>query len=547
MAGPGMLSLSRTVKYCTKLADEVMKLRGEKVLMDFKIHVKDDEFPCAKFVMAAHSPMLRAMLTSDMAEVAKQEIRLDHIRKDIIQIILDYMYCEDVNFHKDNLMELIAAADYLQMTDLKELCLGEVPCILEPGNVVEWWKEAKKMNYDTIKKHCKVIIALNFKQISQQIDFLNLGLKEMDFCVSDICCNTVNSDDIIDAVMRWTDHKGERVENLEDLLHKVQLNKCSVEGIRNAMETYEQLLDKTPVVCKLLMKSLADIAVEISKKITDIVIIVGGQEGHQVNDVCWKVDQSDAIVQFCDIPIDELETKHSVCKISQGFVITGGVDSCLCIMFIASTKSWVRLQDILENRQCHGSVCVNEVLYMLGGYLGQYTEGSKPSDSVLSMIMKNGNWECGPNLPVGIKFPKVSNCDENVYLLDAEKSKRLFHLDVTAGAWHDLAPLPVEQKCYGISMTSANRRLLVAGGRNMICAWFNIDTNTWITGTQPLREHKYGSLIHYNGKFLLLGGNYTHGSDEVEMYDIEEDNWTLCTYKMPQKLRHHHALLLNIP
>ena len=73
MAGPGMLSFTRTEKYCTKLADEVMKLRGERCLMDFKIHVKDDEFPCTKFVMAAHSPMLRAMLTSDMAEVAKQK------------------------------------------------------------------------------------------------------------------------------------------------------------------------------------------------------------------------------------------------------------------------------------------------------------------------------------------------------------------------------------------------------------------------------------------------------------------------------------------
>ena len=37
--------------------------------------------------MALHSPMLRAMFTSDMQEVAKQEIRLDDICKDIIQII----------------------------------------------------------------------------------------------------------------------------------------------------------------------------------------------------------------------------------------------------------------------------------------------------------------------------------------------------------------------------------------------------------------------------------------------------------------------------
>ena len=138
MAGPGMLSLSRTEKYCTKLADEVMKLRGEKALMDFRIHSKDDEFPCAKFVMAAHSPMLRAMLISDMAEVAKQEIRLDHISKDIIQIVLDYMYCEDVSFHRDQLMDLIVAADYFQMGELKEMCLDEVPDALEPGNVISW-------------------------------------------------------------------------------------------------------------------------------------------------------------------------------------------------------------------------------------------------------------------------------------------------------------------------------------------------------------------------------------------------------------------------
>ena len=58
MAGPGMVSLSRTERYCTKLADEIMSLRSEKCLVDFTIHVKDEEFPCAKFVMAAHSPML---------------------------------------------------------------------------------------------------------------------------------------------------------------------------------------------------------------------------------------------------------------------------------------------------------------------------------------------------------------------------------------------------------------------------------------------------------------------------------------------------------
>ena len=179
-----------------------MKLRGEKALMDFKIHVKDYEFPCAKFVMAANSPMLRAMPISDMAEVAKQEIRLDHITNEIIQLILDYMYCEDVRFHKDQLMALIAAADYLQMTELKEMCLDEVPDILEPGNVISWWKEAVKMNYNAIKEQCEEIMAESVKQISQHADFLNLDMNEMQRYVGDICVHDVNIDDVLDSAMR---------------------------------------------------------------------------------------------------------------------------------------------------------------------------------------------------------------------------------------------------------------------------------------------------------------------------------------------------------
>ena len=264
MAGPGILSFIRAEKYCTKLADEVMKLRGVKALMDFKIHVKDDEFPCAKFVMAAHSPMLRAMLESDMAEVAKQEIRLDHMSKDIIQIILDYMYCENVSFHKDQLMDLLAASDYLQMTELKETCLDEVPDILGPGNVIEWWKEAVKMNYDNVKEKCEEIIAANFGQISRQTDFLNLNLTEMQYYVGDICSETVHSDDIVDATIRWTGHEEEQVALLEDLLLNIQLNKCSDEGIKAIIDTHESLLDKTPMVYKFLLKRSSSIATDTS-------------------------------------------------------------------------------------------------------------------------------------------------------------------------------------------------------------------------------------------------------------------------------------------
>ena len=299
MAGPGMLSVSRTEKYCTKLADEIMKLRDEKTLLDFKICTKHNEFPCAKFIIAAHSPMLRAMLASNMVEVTKQEILLDHISKDIIQIILDYMYCKDVSFHKDLLMDLIAAADYLQMTELKQMGLDEVPDILKLSNIISWWKEATKMNYDSIKEQCEELMAGNFHQISQQIDFLSLDLYEMNQYVFEVCSDSVNSDDAVDALMRWVNYEDERLVLLEDLLNKVQLNKCSEKGIKAIIKTHEALLDKTPMVYKLLLGRSADTT-------TDSLVIVGGRQDGNPNKVCWKVNRPDELVKLCDIPEENL-------------------------------------------------------------------------------------------------------------------------------------------------------------------------------------------------------------------------------------------------
>ena len=536
MAGPGMLSLTRTEKYCTKLADEVMKLRGEKSLIDFKIHVKDDEFPCAKFVMAAHSPMLRAMLTSDMAEVAKQEIRLDHIRKDIIQIILDYMYCEDVSFHKDQLMDLLSAADYLQMTELKEICLEEVPDILEPGNVFEWWKEAIKMNYDNVKSKCEEIMVASFQRISQQTDFLNLELTDMQHYMSDICGDGVNSDDIVDATIRWVSHEEERVALLEDLLHKVQLNKCSDKGLKAVIKTHETLFDKVPMVYKFLLTTIADIGTDMPETRNDMVLVIGGKENDNVNRQCWKVSPSAEIEHMFDIPVEDLAVEFSVCFVPHGFIITGGDNSRLCIMFTTATK-WVRLQNLMQSRDCHGSICVKGVLYVLGGYIQRYK-----SDSVDLMTVKDGVWKKGPNIPLAVSFPKVSNIGDSVYLLD-EDSKQLWHLDVDNKVWKQLASIPAEGGCIGVSMTSARGLLFVAG---KICAWYSPDSDTWCTGQQTLCKHRYGALAYHNDKLLLLGGSEYGGTDEVEEYDIDEDTWSVCSYKMPKKLYCHHALVLNM-
>ena len=548
MAGPGMLSLTRTQKYCTKLADEMMKLRGEKALMDFKISIRDDTIPCSKFVMAAQSPMLRAMLTSDMAEVAKQEMRLDHIDLEIIQIIIGYMYCEDINFHKDQLMALISAADYLQMTELKEMCLDEVPGILDYSNVISWWKEAVKMNFDDIRDKCEKIMTEQFIHVSQQTDFRKLDLTEMEEYIINICSETVDSDLILSALTQWVSHNEERVPFLQDLLHKVHLDRCSAEGIKAVLSSHEALFDKTLQVYKVLLKALADISTDNSKARIQRLVIIGGREGvNQPNLKCWDVSESNIETLF-EVSSEKLRDGASVCQTEQGFAITGGGKKFdLCFVFIASTRSWLKLQNLLTQRSYHGSVCVKGALYVIGGNIGNSDE---PSDSVDFMVMEDGDWEEGPALPLAVEFSEATNLDDSIYLLEV-KSLQLLCLDIDKRVWNKLAKLPVRGANQGavheISLTSAHGMLFAAGGLIRVCAWYSPATDTWCTGEPPLQIHNYGALAYHNRKLVLLGGHdEVDGTDEVEEYNIEENKWSMCTYKIPKKILFLHAVLLDM-
>ena len=273
---------------------------------------------------------------------------------------------------------------------------------------------------------------------------------------------------------------------------------------------------------------------------SDTIVVVGGLEGNVVSPGCWKVNQSNEVVHLCDIPDGSLGAHFSVCQTPQGFLITGGAGSRLCMMFIALKKSWVRLEKMLMIRQGHGSICIKEVLYVLGGFVGRYTLNSKPSNSVQSMVMKNGDWQYDSQMPLAVEVPTVSNIDNTVYVLDGESTK-LLKMDVDIKIWNELASPPIARKCYGASMATARDQLIVAGGYQNVLALYNPKTDTWCTGQRPLKKHHYGTLVYHNNNLVFLGGYHDDGTDAVEEYDFEEGQvecvqlqdakealWSLC-------------------
>ena len=454
-------------------------------------------------------------------------------------------------------MALTAATDYLQMTELKEFCLAEIETTLKPTNVLPLWKEANTLGLIEVARHCEKMMASRIAVISTQADFLALNCDQIRLYVRYICDDCAQADDVFEAVMRWVSHDtNNRLSFLEDILRHMDVRKCSAECMKMVKRTYASTMKKLSKAKGL--RELLSVQSLIGKKpllLTHDLCVIGSERlnSSEINPVMWKLNKSNQFEQLCTTNYESCPRRLSVCKTPEGFVITGGTGCSRCMMYISVKQLWKRMPDLPKNLNGHGSICVKQTIYVLGGTTQRETGGAFFQNLDTYMISPcNSKWQSGLKLPFYAMTPKVAEIDNSVYLLD-EESTRLVQLDVDSRRWIKRASLPWggtwnEDQFYrypGVSMTSAKGQLYVAGGRRKVFAYYRPCIDTWCFATPPLRKHIYGSLVCHEDKLILLGGKYCNGSDDVEEYSFEEGTWSLCSYKMPSGLFNHCGLVLD--
>ena len=234
MEGPENITLSRTSDYFSHLAEELSNLRIQDTFTDIVLYAGDQSFRCHKVILAVNSPVLKAMLTTDMKESTTQEVKLDNINAEVMKTLIDYMYSGTITIPKGQLMETMIAADYLNLLELKKMCLKEVPGILHTSNVISWFKVSEKMQLDSIRKTCLKLMSNFISKVTEETEFLDLSSNEIVDFVKELCINGVASDDLLKSVILWLSYDvTNRVSNMEDLIHLVQLEHCSNKTLKS--------------------------------------------------------------------------------------------------------------------------------------------------------------------------------------------------------------------------------------------------------------------------------------------------------------------------
>ncbi|XP_037330351.2 zinc finger and BTB domain-containing protein 8B [Pungitius pungitius] len=122
--------------YLSKLLLELNEQRRRDFFCDCSILVEGRVFKAHRNVLFAGSGYFRALLVHYLQDNGQRcsTASLDIVTADAFSIILDFLYSGRLALNRNNVIEVMSAGSYLQMTDLVNFCKGYIHSSLEICN-----------------------------------------------------------------------------------------------------------------------------------------------------------------------------------------------------------------------------------------------------------------------------------------------------------------------------------------------------------------------------------------------------------------------------
>ena len=112
------------VSHAVNLLSKCAQYRDTCKFIDVRLKVHVDIFSAHRIVLAANGDYFDRMFTNGMKESNQEVIELkdERISPDAFKIVMDSIYNGDLRVNEENVFEVLAAADHLQVTTVVQQC-----------------------------------------------------------------------------------------------------------------------------------------------------------------------------------------------------------------------------------------------------------------------------------------------------------------------------------------------------------------------------------------------------------------------------------------
>ena len=138
---------------------------GNAEFADLSIRLDDgSSFPAHKVILAARSDYFKALLTGGMKETGLSEIPIGDLSKEVLQLLMVYLYSGTVECDGDHIIPLFVAADRFTLEDLRAFAVQEFKRCLTIENVLCLLLAVQEV--PLLLEACKSFVLGHYKEVA---------------------------------------------------------------------------------------------------------------------------------------------------------------------------------------------------------------------------------------------------------------------------------------------------------------------------------------------------------------------------------------------
>ena len=138
---------------------------GNDEFADLSIRLDDGStFPAHKVILAARSDFFKALLTGGMRETGQSEIPIGDLSKEVLQLLMVYLYSGTVECDGDHIIPLFVAADRFTLHDLRAFAVQEFKRYLTVENVLGLLLAVQE--FPQLLEACKLFVLGHYKEVA---------------------------------------------------------------------------------------------------------------------------------------------------------------------------------------------------------------------------------------------------------------------------------------------------------------------------------------------------------------------------------------------
>ncbi|XP_060936187.1 kelch-like protein 10 [Limanda limanda] len=478
---------------------------------DAILQVEDIQFPIHRIILSDCSPYFQALFVHQINTDKVFHITL--VSPDIMEIIIDFTYNRSVTVTKDNVHELMVAADMLNIIGIIQACSSFISEHLCLQNCIGIWKFTDICPCYELRCNALHYIMVHFDRVINFKEYLQLSVHDLTEILGKDELNVKNERTLFDVILRWIAHiPKEREEHMAKLLSQVRLAKTSIEYIENVVMTNELvkfnpkcqeivnhsfriMLSLTKHIPKPLTSCLSDTPAR--PRLPNSVIWVSG--GRKENYVSCEIEVYDHLVDRWFYIGDKLKDPRA----HHGTVFLDGY-----VYFVGGSKSMESLDSVvrldlrthdwkdmlyMHQRRCKLSLTVlNGFIYALGGY-----DGNSSLSTVERYCPKTNQWTLIAPMLKGRRSASCATLDGKIYI------------------------------CGGLTRRNSTRT----------AECYDPETNQWTLINRMGSSRSEHRVVAYNNQIYAIGGlRNVHPLKCVETYMPETDSWSdLCPMCIPRR------------